>query len=157
VAERPDGIQSIDVFSQTLAELVIKIAAQTTGIYLQPEWSAKEEIDKSFAGNTQNMAWEDVGIIEYTVPTGKTLFLSGASLSIRATDPVDYDHFLYALLEIDYGIPATKLCYLGVLGGGSITFPVPRVIPAGETLKIRYRNEANVDCDIFVTAWGYEI
>ena len=145
----------INITAQDLAELIIKINAQAVGIYLQPEWAAKTGIDKNFACENDNAAWAEVAYVSYSVPAGKTLFLSGLSFQTQVLTNTDYDHFLY--VQIAVTVAGTTIVTFAGLGGGSLTFPKPIVADATEEVILLVVNRANLSCKISATMWGYEI
>lgn len=151
------GSIAIDISAQSIGELTIDVAAQSVGVYLQPEWAAKGGADKNFYGVNPNQPIDGSAVIEYTVPAGKTLFLSGAGCGMRAYAAADYDHFLYVRLTISDVTDEETLAEFGGLGGVAISLNKPVVIPGGHDLNVIAFNGANVNCNIEVSAWGYEV
>lgn len=126
-----------------------------SGVYLTPEWAAKEGVDKTIVVSKQDAAWGEFGSTTYTVPTAKTLYLNNMSFTIHAENAADYDHSLYGVAWLVIG--ATTYATLGGLGGGSVTFPKPVKLVAGEVLGVLVANYSNVDCRLVVTVAGYEV
>jgi len=129
---------------------------EKAGLYPQPEWAAKEGTDKNIYAYGTNKDFGDYITGSYTVPTGKTLFITGFSFIIGAETPTDYDHFLYAWGDIKNFTTGVIKVRLGGVGGGSCTFPKPITFSAGEKVEFWVWNISNITCALGVTAWGYE-
>ncbi|GAI27246.1 unnamed protein product, partial [marine sediment metagenome] len=66
------------------------IIAQIVGIYLQPAWATLEGNDKSLAAiETNAMAFGGGKTGFYTVPLGKTLYVTGIQAVCRAKNAVE--------------------------------------------------------------------
>lgn len=148
---------AIDISAQSIGNLAISVVAQSVGVYLQPEWAAKENQDKNFYASASNQARNGSAAIEYTVPAGKTLFLCGVGGGSSSYLAADYDHFLYVMLSIGDATDEEVLARFGGLGGLAVPLNKPLTFPAGHEVEIKIFNYANVNCDLEVTAWGYEI
>jgi hypothetical protein len=151
------GTISVDIAAQTVGNVTISVAAQVVGVYLQPEWAAKEGQDKNFQATATGKSWGGQAIATYTVPAGKTLYICGISGSIEAEDSADYDHIHACYLWIYNVSTTTTKAYIGGVCGAGMTFPKPIVIPAGEQIRFYIGSRSGVTCTLAVTAWGYEI
>lgn len=129
---------------------------QYRGVYLQPDWAAKEDIDKTLEATEADQARGNEVHFAYT-PNGKTLYITYFCAYCKAHDAADSD-----LNQMCWGLLAniTDAKYYarqGGNGGFMITFPTPIVIPAGKLLHGHVYNAANHNCDIGVSAGGYEL
>jgi len=147
----------VNITAQDLSELVIKIAAQTVGVYLQPEWAAKEGVDKNITVWENNVAAGSGTTGYYTVPSGKTLFICGASFKIHAYLAADRDLNQMGALRLRDNTAGIELCFLGGNGGAGTTFPKPLVFNEGTELYYGAYNYSDHSCNLCLTVWGYEI
>ena len=126
-------------------------------VFTISDWSAIEGIDKSFDESAVNQGWLDSDLIQYAVPAGKTLYIVGAAFAIQPSAAVDFDSFLYVrglIQAVEIGGGAFQI---SGLGGCFLPLTRPLVIAGGVTFEAYVVNCSNIDCDIFVSAWGYEI
>ena len=67
---------NVDITATTIGNLTIDIEAQSVGVYMQPEWASLQGIDKNLFGTKASLAsGTNWGVISYTVPAGKTLYV----------------------------------------------------------------------------------
>ena len=133
----------------------INIQAQSAGIFLQPEWSARQGIDKDLIAFNCSQGYNGYGEGTYTVATGKTLFITGVEACCFAslTDDMDLAQHFWARLLIG----TTVKCSFGGDGGGIANLTKPIVVDAGEKLTYRINVRAKHLCDIFLSVHGYEV
>ncbi len=135
----------------------VNIYAQSIGMYLKPDWEAKENHDKGFHIANTSIAYGESSYVSYTVTAGKTLYLTHMGFSIVAAASADYDHHLVGECYI-YNHTASKLlARVGGNGGNSSSFPQPIVIDAGEEFQGSIGSYAGVTCRMSAAFWGYEI
>ena len=128
-----------------------------SGVYLKPEWAAKEGVDKNFtrASGVQK-AWGQEDFLTYTVPAGKTLYIVQASLSVSAVFEADADN--NQLADFEVGIFGVRtLAHFAALGGGTIVFPKPQVIEAGQVFRVNSRCRSNHKVVLVFSVTGYEV
>lgn len=147
----------INITAQDLAELIIKINAQAVGIYLQPEWAALQGKDKNFRATGTNKATGTGTLFTYTVPDGKTLYVCGVSFYLYATTEGDRDLNQIGFARLINDTTSIRLASLGGNGGNGLVFPKPIVVPENEKLDGESLNGSNHNCNMDMTAWGYEI
>lgn len=147
----------VDINAQTVGNLTIDIEAQSVGVYLQPEWAALQEDDKNFYATLANSGWGYSVYATYTVPNGSTLYICGFSFSIWATNEVDYIDFLYFRAYIMNYTDTIAYGNIGGIGGGSVTFTKPVVIPENKVFRAYGYNYSGALCDFVINAWGYEL
>lgn len=127
------------------------------GLYLIPEWAAKEGTDKSFYGFGTNVAVGDSAVVNYTVPAAKTLYISAAAFAASAYADANADLNQVAWFRIVDTTTGDVFVYIGGNSGGQITFPKPIVIPAAHQVSIRLFNQSNHTLNLRFTAQGYEV
>jgi len=128
-----------------------------SGLYLKPEWSAKEARDKNFGLTMANKASGEYVAGSYAVPAGKTLYITGLSFSINGTEAEDRDNNQVgeAVLLLFAGLLTRAI--LGGNGGGGIALSKPIVFEAEDVMYILLYNYANHNCGGYLTLWGYEV
>jgi hypothetical protein len=148
---------AINITAQDLANLVINIAAQSVGIYLQPEWAAKEGKDKNFLAYSAGVVPGDGPSIVYTVPAGKTLYITQIAWFSCAADGADRELNQMCSSLLYNATTDTFYQSIGGNGGGSCIYNKPYVIPAGQQIQIYCTNESNHTTNAYITAQGYEV
>ena len=131
-----------------------------SGLYLKPEWAAFEAIDMTFEGATPvPVSWGVSLTVSYTVPSGKTLYITDVSWWGKADAAADGDNNQIASLWILDVLDPTQTNWFRSAGngGGAASFSKPIVIPAGHRLDFVVKNEANHVCNIAVAGCGYEL
>ena len=134
----------------------IQITAQTVGVSLKPEWETKEGNYKAIEAGSTNIASGGQTYSDYTVPTGKTLYLCMFSAQSGGTSAADRD--IHQMLEVRIESPiGTNKLVAGGNGGFISPINPPIKITEGETIRVRIVNWSNhiVDARSFVT--GYEV
>lgn len=145
MADYPDGTRLTDFLSQTV------------GVYLQPEWTALQGVDKNFRLYNAALAFDAFAFANYTVPADKTLYICGLSFFLHAAAIADGDKPQIGYAGIYNATDALYLGDVGGNGGGAIAFPKPLVVEGGKVFRYWIFNEANHTCKAQVTVWGYEI
>lgn len=148
------GFATTDV--DLLAEK-IDIIAQRVGVYLQPEWAAKEGDDKNFKAVDADKAPSEAVYVGYTVPTGKTLFITQLGFSSHGHNAADRDKHQMCHGSIEDNTLSTRIWLQGGNGGGSQSFSKPIAIPEDHQVNFLCYNFANHNCDLKVAAGGYEV
>jgi len=165
--DHPDGTKSvaisradiqtpIDIQHQTV-NIETDFKAQSVGVYAQPEWAAKEKVDKNFSAIAYNQARAAGSVIKYTVPEGKTLYITELSFSSYATDAGDSDLNQFSNASIYNVTDDTTPWYQGGNGGGGMSFTKPIVIEAEHEVWFTCSNRANHNCELSLSVGGYEI
>ena len=148
------GNLQMDIIAQTIGNLAMNMAAQSIGISLKPEWEAVEGNEKRITA-AATVGFGGTTLASYTVPAGKELRITNLTFYTYANAAIDYDHFLYVRALLSRGLAG--LVYVGGLGGGSTEFTTPVIFSAGDDARIYVENDANVDCDIGGTIFGFEV
>ncbi len=128
-----------------------------SGLYLKPEWAAKERVDKNFTLLANGVGIAGLSTSSYVVPAGKTLYVVGAGLCICGFADADKDNNQIGWLYLRDVTAAVNLCGAGGNGGVSLVFNKPAVIPAGHQFDLNVYNMCNHLADIFAFAQGYEV
>ena len=139
-----------------LTEAYMRIIAQSVGVYLQPEWAAKEGLDKTFFVSLGNKTFHQYGHADYAVPTGKTLYLTAMSFQSSASNAADADKNQMAVIYL-FDTVSGNLGILGGNGGGAVVFEKPVVVGGGHTLQLYGLSQSNHAIDMTGCAWGYEV
>jgi hypothetical protein len=151
------GTLSVDIVAAAIGNLLISVAAQSVGVYLQPEWAAKQNQDKNFLFTDVAKTWLQSTSLQYTVTTGKTLYIIGAAAGMYSSAAADYDHHLRVGLRIRD--VTTSILNFDVSGESGVLadFSKPLSFASGHTVEFMAENRSNITCDLVGTAWGYEI
>ena len=128
-----------------------------SGLYEKPEWAAFEGKDKNFYDVANNKA-SGLSVSEsYVVPAGKTLYITSFSFICIAAAVADRDLNQMCYGWIHDGDLASTIWSQGGNGGGFATFSKPLVFAAGNTVSFACTNYANHNCNLAVSANGYEV
>lgn len=151
------GVSYFIVGSVSIQAADVVIAAQTAGVYLQPEWAAKIGVDRSFSFIDMSVAGGLWANLEYLVPADKTLYLFNMTFSLYGEAGADRE--LNQMGEGSLWNATTAVCYvrLGGNGGGGISLPTPVVIPGASRLWLQVWNHSNHACIVRAAARGYEV
>ena len=155
--DHPDGETPI-VLSRADIKTPIDYQKQTVGVYQQPEWAALTGIDKNFEVPETLLADGEYASMDYTVPAGKTLYLTHHSAAIWGDAQADKEKPQIVEAHIDIGGPPWT--YYGVAGGnGGVVqaFTKPVVVDAGETAWLVIYNRAGHSVRVWGSCCGYEI
>jgi hypothetical protein len=125
-----------------------------SSVYSVEEWSVIEGVEKNFVLTAADKGFEETATSAYAVPAGKTLYISGMSLVVRASAAADADNNQMgaATLDTDGG----NLALIGGNGGVPIVFKRPVVAPGDQDFNYTVTCYANHDCDMVLTLWGWE-
>ena len=148
---------NVDISAQTIGNLTIDIDAQSVGIYTQPEWAAKELIDKNFIATATNLTFGQLAYGSYTVPGTKALYLCGMSFSIYASASADADINQMGMAYLYNETDIIVLAALGGNGGGGIAFTKPIRVAANKEFRYYCASYANHEASVIITTWGYEL
>lgn len=133
--------------------LTIDIEAQHVGIYLQPEWAAKEGVHKNLYGTASGDAATWVEVISYTVTEGKTLYINdwGGYSPVAAGTQGACGGYLHNITDDIY------LCITGGANGFQGSFTVPKKITSEKNIKLFIFNGRNITQFVAGYLAGYEI
>lgn len=166
--DHPDGTRPIVIsradikmptdFQHQTINLKTNFKEQEVGVYLQPEWAAKKEIDKNLEIIECVIEDDDTASIDYPVGAGKTLYLTHYSVSISGDTRADRE--LPQIVEAYIAIGGPPWSYYGIAGGnGGVVqaFTKPVVIDGGETVWLIIHNRAGHSAKVWGSCCGYEI
>jgi hypothetical protein len=148
------GNLTVDLVAQTIGNLSINVAAQGVGVYLQAEWAAKEDIDKIILASSTNVNPRSGTGVSYTVPAGKTLYITHLTYSVVSYSIADSDLLHTAYIQLSTG---STINAITSGPGGVFNLPVPAKISSGNYVNITIDNYSNHQCNLTGLAVGYEI
>lgn len=126
-----------------------------SGLYLKPEWAAKEGTHKVFALTKPLAAYDDAEYDSYLVPAGKVLFVHSATLSAFASAAADADKAQHFRTTLQIG----SVVYFsqGGDGGATIALLPPMRINGGSYFQMGIVNKSNHALRIELSVAGYEV
>lgn len=154
--DHPDGTVPMQLTGAD-KKLPTDFQDQYVGMYLQPEWAAKEADDKSFTIDELTIASHALESLSYEVSSGKTLYISYITAYGNASAQADADKPQMTRVMIANFTTGDYLAHLGGNGGIAMGFPISLTIPAGHIVKFYLSNRANHSMYMALTAGGYEI
>ncbi|GAI64466.1 unnamed protein product, partial [marine sediment metagenome] len=126
---------NIDIAAQTIDDLKINIDAQSVGIFSQADWAAKEGTGWDDSVYDTNIArGQDISGVD-TVPTGKTLLITGFTFGIWAEDEADSDKNQIGEAVLQDTVTGKILVDMGGNGGGCAVVSKPMTIPSGHSFN----------------------
>jgi hypothetical protein len=174
------GNIKMDIAAQTIGNLAINIAAvsvgnlnvnisaqsvtvnmdvkaQSVAVKSQAEWSPQAGQQKYVTGSGLNRASGSGVAADYSVPSGKTLYITHMGYSVNGYAAADRDKQQHARCHLSNYSTGVGLAYIGGDGGNGISFPTPIKIPENQVVRMLVVNMANHNCDIYLCWGGYEI
>lgn len=125
------------------------------GLYLIPEWAAKEGNDILRGADGNNKATGTSINVAYTVTAGKKLYITQLGMFSYATLAADRDKDQICVLQLF--IAAIGYPVIGSSGGGFWNLPKPMVALAGQVVNLFGFNFANHNCNMGINWAGFEI
>ena len=123
----------------------------SAGVYLQPEWAAKGGTDKNLYGYITNVSIAvDTLILDYLVPTGKTLIINGYGVMVTILTG-NVSGYLF-----DW-IGAGTLAVGGGAQGFYVSLNKPVTIPAGRRARVYGAHYCAADASLHAIIVGYEL
>lgn len=127
------------------------------GVYLMPEWKAKEGYDKDFEAEDATLSFGQEVYDTYTVPVGKTLYITQIGFALIPNVVANSEKEHWCLAQIYNPNTAERIWIQGGNGGGWASFTKPIVIKAGTTIWFVLIAYPDHTCTGFIYAGGYEI
>ncbi len=120
-------------------------------VVLRPEWAAVKATDKLFSGLSANINPDTLYTPTlYTVPSGKTLYLTGWETGLRNATGTLMGYLLYEnAVQI--------LAILGGNQGAAASFTPPKTLPANAILVIGLIHYAASASKFYFAVRGYEL
>jgi len=122
----------------------------------RPEWAAKEATDKNFLGTATTQARLGSATVIYAVTSDEALYITQLACAIYATAAADADLNQMGSMRVYDATDGVALFVQGVNGGAGIPFNKSLVIPTGHTVWIQAYNLSNHNCELVISAGGYE-
>lgn len=126
-------------------------------LYLTPAWAALVGNEKHLGGSQTNRAWSEYASFSYTVPAGKTLYVTEISWEISAYIEEDADNNQFGSVWIWNHDTLNWDWYQGSNGGDGVVFAIPKVYEAGVQITIYCYCLANHACSVAVNMSGFEV
>lgn len=129
-----------------------------SGLYLSPEWAAKEGTDINLIAVNANIHVDSEVYLDYTVPAGTTLVINQMSIQMSGAAYADRELNQMCEVALDETVGGLWLPRERVGGNGGASLPLnkPRVFIAGQLVRLRGINHSNHNCDIAAIAAGYQ-
>jgi len=157
IAAASIGNITVDIVAQTVGDITINIAAQNIGLWGKAGWEALQGHDKSLLISVGAANWGEDDEIDYTVPSGKTLYIVSFSGSTFAVGNTDADKPQMFRAYIRNVTTSTWLVQIGGNGGFAMSFPTPLVISENEMVRVFVENRANHQTGLNAVAMGFEV
>ena len=143
----PDFSTPVSIIAQLIDALNVDITAQSVAIKGLTDWAAEQATDIDLTGNRVASSGVFYKLIDYTVPSGKTLLIYNHDGGL-----MDGDGQLFTYLWND-----TTNTYLGFSGGVrgfSTVFSKPIRIPSGHTVHVYATQNTGANRTIWVHIGG---
>lgn len=128
-----------------------------SGLYLKPEWAAKEATDKSFSGSGTNKA-AGVGIEAlYAVTAGKKLYVVSIGVTSYAYAVANAELNQMVLGFVLNDTLGTILGAIGGNGGAFAQYNKVLVIDGGQTVSLSALNASGHACNLGLSVQAYEV
>jgi len=151
------GNIGIDIKANTLGNLTIDIEAQSVGVYYGAEWETKEGNDKFLSVVSETLESGDSAYATYTVPAGKTYYITSLSFMSLAVSSEDRDLHQTGYVYLWNQTDSTFLAHLGGDGGNGISFPSPVKVAAEKEVRLTVLNYSAHDSLMRATCGGFVI
>ena len=148
---------NVNISAQSIGNLTIDIQAQSVGVYLQPEWAAKQGIDKNIRGLANDEGWGGSLKVAYTVPEGKTLYITLVTAGGRANEEANGSKIQN--IRVVLFNQTTETFVLETAGEGGVVVPLAKPVVVGEEEEINlfaYSYAAH-NSNLYGTIMGYEV
>lgn len=130
---------------------------QYRGVFLKPDWEAKEGRDKTFETALMDQGFNNSSSVSYTVPAGKTLYITDYTFYARATNVADADSPQMCLGHLRNVTDNLSYMLQGGNGGGGGTPVVPIVIPENKEFRATIYVYGNHNMNAGILTRGYEV
>lgn len=147
------GNIDIDINAQSLGDVEMEFNAQAIGVKIEAEWEAHQGNDKVVEFNLANIYDGDENNDTYTVPTGKTFYMTWLTAAWYNDSSADRPNTCIGYMNIE--VSGTDYIYHGGNGGAGMTFPTPIPFAAGEVIEHRIYNYSGNQVDGRIASGGY--
>ena len=150
VAQTIDKLK-VDITAQTIGDINIDVNAQSVGLFGYPGWAAFVGEDKQLSGYVADcIPAGQYTIIEYTVTSGKTLYITQASC-IGTNQDGNIQLRVYKV------VGSVSLGSAGGVCGAFMHVEKPMVVVGGTLVRLYGRHFAAANQGMFGQLGGYEI
>ena len=143
--------------SASAVTINMDIKAQSVAVKYQAEWSVQQGQQKFFRAFGLNKAAGGGALADYTVTTGKILYITHFSGSIHGSSSADGDKDQICHISIGNLTADVTFAEIGGHGGGGMVLQTPVKVPAGQVFRCLIYNMSNHTCNVYMTAGGYEL
>jgi len=163
------GNIAMDIAAVSIGEISIKCgdvtgnvnitiaSAQKVGLLLQPEWAAKEQIDKDFWNSEENKGIGTQTKVGHLVPAGERLYITHIGGTIVGQSDADRDKNQICEVSIWDDTDEEYVFAAGGNGGVFSNFSKPLAIDGGHDVYFMINNYAGHTVSMRVAASGYEV
>lgn len=135
------------IYVEVMGTTDIRIVGQNVGVYIQQEWSEVEGSGKTLFGSALSVDPDtEAVLISYTVPSGKTLYITGVSVAVVGDGGVVAELF----------VGSDVVWALGGRCGAASSFNKPIKALAGEQVVLKAIHYAPSSAALFGSVIGYE-
>jgi hypothetical protein len=150
------GNININIAAQA-GNVTIEVKAQTVAVKTQGEWSPQAGQQKYVTGSATIASFQGTSNVDYSVTSGKTLYITHLSFSCGASASANADLYQMGKLLLYNYSTSTWLAVIGGNGGQSVSFPTPIKVLSTHVIRMIMQNYANHSLDMFCGWGGYEI
>lgn len=129
---------------------------QKSKLFTVADWAAVLATDKELNFYVNDVIYGNYGYLDYTVPAGKTLYVTEISFLMYASDEADADNNQIGVVSLKNQTDTTYHGLVGGNGGGYLHLSKPAVFTAGKVVRLLVWNNANHTCNVEGYAGGYE-
>jgi len=151
------GNIGIDIKANTLGNLTIDIEAQSIAVYAGAEWNVKAGDGKTLVVSGTGYTFGSSGYVSYTVPTGKTFYITYMSFNIFAAAAENAELNQMGTCYLYNQTDSADIAFIGGNGGASVSFPAPHLVAADKEVRLNIGCKANHECNMNASCGGYVI
>ena len=126
-------------------------------VQLKAEWEERHGNRKHVTAVKSGAAPGEYATTTYTVPSGKTFYVTTITAAGWASDAADADLPQHIWIEVYAPDVATLHIRMGGDGGVGLALSQPIRVRGGENLILYCYNASNHNMELSITARGYEI
>ncbi len=157
LAAQSVGNITVNIAAQSLTNLNINLSAQTVAIMYGGEWGASQGGGKSVGVGVTSTYYGQATYADYTVTTGKTLYIYSLSFYSYAAAAANADLPQIGAIWLQNYTDSIILPTLGGNGGGGITFPSPIRFNSGKVVRLNIGAFANHPMTMYAIWAGWEM
>jgi hypothetical protein len=129
----------------------------TADLMTRADFATLEARDKEMNFIDTGLTFGVASFLDYTVPAGKTFYVTNFGFAIYASAAADGDNNQFGSCDLKNQTDTTYHGTFGGNGGGAITLPKPIKFTAGKVVRFQIWSYANHDVDVEGYVGGYEV